>query len=309
MRYYFITTWNEIVKNRILLIMLLPTVVFFIVFSYIPMAGIVLAFKRYSFSGGIFGSPWVGLENFKFLLYSGDDVFRAVRNTVLYNLVFILVNNALQTLCAIILAEISTKWFKKLSQGIMFLPYFVSWVVVGAIAYNLFNYEHGFINGILLKIGVERIDVYSNPNYWIFIVIFVCAWKYLGYGTVIYLAGIMGIDTKMYEAAEIDGANIFQRIWYITLPCLIPVAIILFLLALGNVFRGDFSMFYQLVGENSLLFPTTDVIDTFVVRSLLRSSEIGMSAAVGLIQSVFCFFTIIIANYLIKRYNEDYSLF
>lgn len=191
----------------------------------------------------------------------------------------------------------------------MFLPYFISWVVVGMIAYNFLNVEHGTINTLIAKLGGEKINFYGTTWVWPFILVFFSAWKNVGYGTVLYLAAIMGIDTEIYEAAQIDGANIFQRIFKVTIPCLVPTLIILTLLAVGNIFRGDFQMFYQLVGNNGPLFNATDVIDTFTFRSLIQSGEVGMSAAAGLYQSVFCFITIVFTNFLVKKYDPDYSLF
>ena len=299
---------SQWVQYREYLLMLLPAVIFFVVFSYIPMAGIVLAFKDYSYSEGIFGSKWVGLNNMRFLLMNGDMV-RVVRNTIGYNLAFIVINNTLEIFCAVILVEIKNRHFKKLTQTAMLLPYFISWVVVGGLTYNLFNYEHGFIANLLGMFNREPIDFYSQPLLWIPIILIVSAWKSVGYGTVVYLAAIVGIDPAIYEAADIDGASKLQRTFRITVPMLIPTMIILVLLSLGNIFRGDFSMYYQLVGNNAMLWPTTDVIDTFVTRSLLQSNDIGMSASAGLVQSVFGFLTIVTANVLIRTYEKDYALF
>ncbi|KAA8997185.1 sugar ABC transporter permease [Paenibacillus spiritus] len=300
--------WSDVKKYRTLLLMLLPGVLFFLLFAYVPMAGVVLAFKKYDYNGGIFGSPWNGLDNFRFFFESGD-AFRVTRNTALYNIAFIIVNNLLQICAGILLFEVAGKWFRKITQTILFLPYFLSWVVVGAIAYNLFNFDVGTINSLLTSIGLERIDIYNTPAYWPFILIIVSAWKALGYGTVMYLAAITGIDTEMYEAAEIDGANIFQRIRKITVPNLMPTIIILVLLAIGNIFRGDFGMFYNMVGNNGLLFSSTDVIDTYVFRSLITSNDIGMSAAAGFFQSVLGFATILLANYAVRKYDKDHALF
>ena len=300
---------RDIVRNRASLLMLLPAVSFFLLFSYLPMSGIVIAFKQFNYTDGLFGSKWIGLKNFRYLLISINDLTIVLRNTVLYNLAFIALNNFLQITCAILLAEMNSKLFKKITQGIMFLPFFISWVVVGAITYNLLNYEYGFVNTIMKSISAPPLDFYRNPGYWVFIVIAVAAWKSLGYGSVVYLAAITSIDQELYEAAEIDGAGVFKKVRYVTLPCLVPTMIILLLLSMGGIFRGDFSMFYQLVGDNPLLKPTTDVIDTFVTRALLRTSEIGMSASVGLLQSVFCFVMVVTVNTLIRKYNKDYSLF
>ncbi|MUT68271.1 sugar ABC transporter permease [Paenibacillus sp. NEAU-GSW1] len=300
--------WNDIKKYKVILLMLAPAVLFFLLFAYVPMAGIVIAFKHYNNVGGIFGSPWNGLDNFRFFFESGD-AWKVTRNTALYNIAFIIVNNVLQILAAILLFEIGGKWFKKITQSIMFLPYFISWVVVGAIAYNLLNYDIGTVNVLLRAVGAEPIDIYNTPSYWPYILVLVSAWKSLGYGTVMYLAAITSIDTEMYEAAEIDGANIFQRIWKVTIPNLMPTVIILVLLAVGNIFRGDFGMFYNLIGSNGLLFSTTDVIDTFVFRLLITANDVGMSAAAGVFQSVLGFATIMLVNYAVRRYDKDRALF
>ncbi|MGM1020378.1 MAG: ABC transporter permease [Bacillota bacterium] len=300
--------WSDVRKYKTLLLMLTPGVLFIFLFAYVPMAGIVLAFKQFNFDGGVFGSPWNGLDNFRFLFESGD-AWRVTRNTALYNIAFIVVNNVVQIFAAILLFEVGGKWFRKLTQTVFFLPYFISWVVVGAIAFNLFSYDFGFINAMLTKLGMEPIDIYNTPAYWPFILVIVSAWKAFGYGTIMYLATITSIDTEMYEAAEIDGANVFQRILKITVPNLYPTMIILVLLAIGNIFRGDFGMFYNMIGNNGLLFSNTDVIDTFVFRLLMSSNEIGMSAAAGFYQSLLGFVTIMIANYAVRKYDKDRALF
>jgi putative aldouronate transport system permease protein len=191
----------------------------------------------------------------------------------------------------------------------MFLPYFISWVVVGAVAYNLFNYEHGTLNTVLKSLHLQPLDIYTTASYWKYILVFFSAWKVVGYGTVFYMAAIMSIDRESYEAAEIDGANVFQRILHITLPALRPTIIILVLLAIGSIFRGDFGLFYQLVGSNGLLYQATDVIDTYVYRSLMVNNEIGMSSAMGFYQSVLCFVTIMLTNYLVRKTDRDNALF
>ncbi|CAM4475165.1 ABC transporter permease [Paenibacillus typhae] len=302
------TFWSDLKNYKVLLLMLLPAVAFFLLFAYIPMAGIVIAFKKYDYAGGIFGSAWNGLDNFRFFFESGD-AWRVTRNTALYNIAFIAVNNILQIFAAIMLFEVGGKWFRKLTQSALFLPYFISWVVVGAIAYNLLNYDIGTVNAMLRGLGLEPVDIYNTPAYWPYILVLVAAWKSLGYGTVMYLAAITGIDTEMYEAAEIDGANIFQRIMKVTIPNLMPTVIILVLLAVGNIFRGDFGMFYNMIGNNGLLFSATDVIDTFVFRSLITSNDIGMSAAAGVFQSVLGFATIMTVNYAVRKYDKDRALF
>ncbi|WP_058303635.1 ABC transporter permease [Gorillibacterium timonense] len=300
--------FRDVVKYRTILLMLAPAVLFYLLFAYLPMAGIVMAFKRYDYAGGVFGSPWNGWDNFRFFFESGDG-WRVTRNTALYNLVFIVINNALQIVTAIFLFEVGGKWFRKIAQSAMFLPYFISWVVVGAIAYNFLNFDIGTINSMLRSFGLAPIDIYNSPQYWPYILVIVSAWKGLGYGTIMYLAAITSIDTEMYEAAEIDGANIFQRVRKITIPCLYPTMIILILLAVGNIFRGDFGMFYNMVGSNGVLFSATDVIDTYVFRSLLTTNDVGMSAAAGFYQSVLGFVTITLVNYAVRRYDKDRALY
>ncbi|MDF2540757.1 MAG: sugar transporter permease [Herbinix sp.] len=299
---------KRVIEYRELLFMLLPAILFFTIFSYLPMLGIGIAFQRYTFDGGIFHSPWVWFDNFKFMFLSGD-IFNVTKNTLVFNILFILVNNFIEIICAIILAEISNKHFKRITQSMMFLPYFISWVVIGAFAYNVLNFESGSFNTLMKALHLAPFDFYNTPKIWILIIVLVCAWKNIGYGTIIYLSAVMGIDGSMYESAEIDGANIFQRIRHITLPSLTPTIVILILLSMGSIFRGDFSMFYQVTGNNAMLYSTTDVIDTYVTRSLVSSSEFGMTAAAGLYQSVLCFAIIMIFNALVKRYDKDYSLF
>lgn len=298
----------EIRKNKTKFLMILPSIIYFFIMCYIPMAGIVLAFKRFTYTGGIFKSPWVGFDNFRFFFMSGQ-AFNVTRNTILYNIMFIAINNFLQITCAIILSEIAGKHFKRISQSIMFLPYFISWVVIGTFIYNLFNYEFGAVNTLLKSINAQPIDVYSNKYAWIFILAGVSAFKWVGYGTVLYLAAIINIDAEMFEAADIDGATVMQKIWNITLPSIKPTFVILLLLSIGNIMKGDFQMFYQVVGDNPMVLDATDVIDTFVVRSLLQTQEFGMTAAVGLYQSVFSFILIITVNYIVKKIDKDYALF
>lgn len=299
---------SELRRNKVKFLMITPAVLFFFVMAYLPMAGIIIAFKQYNYDGGIFGSPWVGFENFRYFWESGQ-LLHVTRNTILYNAAFIVINNLLEIFIAIVLAEMAGKYLRKFLQSSIFLPYFISWVVVGAFVYNLFNYEYGSVNTLLRTIGMDPIDVYSNPTAWVYILIFFSAWKAVGYGTVFYLAAIMNIDQETYEAAEIDGANVFQRIRTITIPALVPTIIILLLLSVGNIVRGDFQMFYQIIGDNGLVFDQTDVIDTFVVRSLLNIQEFGMSSAAGVYQSVLSFIIIVSVNYVVRRVEKDYALF
>ena len=300
----------RIKKNRTLLFMLMPAVVLVFLFSYMPIAGVVLAFKQYNYQDGIWGSPWVEhpFDNFRFFFLSGKAGI-VTANTFLYNLSFIIVNTALAVGLAVVLSEVKSKIFKKTTQSIIFLPYFVSWVIVGAIAYNLLNYENGVLNSFLMAWGMEPLNVYFMPQAWRIILVIFNAWKGVGYSMVVYLAAVVGVDTTLYEAAQIDGANIFHRIRYVLLPSVKPTIITLVLLDISKIFRGNFDLFYQLIGSNGALYDTTDVIDTFVFRSLLESSDIGMASASGFYQSVLCFVIIILVNAVVKRVNADYALF
>lgn len=295
-------------RYRTLLLMLLPSAILVFIFSYLPMGGLILAFKKFNYADGIFGSPWVGFDNFKFFFSSGKAL-SVTRNTALYNIAFILINNILEIAFAVILSEMLGKVLKKLLQSVIFLPYFLSWVVVGSIAYSLLSYETGTINSLLDSLKLELINFYGESSLWPFIIIVFNAWKSVGYGMVVYMAAILSVDPALHEAAAIDGANIFKRIRYITIPGIVPTIITLTLLALGKVFRGNVDLFYQLVGQNGALFNTTDVIDTYVFRMTISATDIGQTVAIGFYQSVLCFITIIIANWFVKKKEESYSLF
>jgi putative aldouronate transport system permease protein len=299
---------RELKKNRTLFIMLLPAIIYFLVFSYTPMLGSIVAFKEYNFQKGIFGSPWAGFTNFRFFFISGQ-ASRVTRNTFLYNLLFMTTANLLQITVALFMSEIMNVKFKKIAQSLLFLPHFISWVVVGAFMYNIFNYDFGLLNGFLSFIGANPVDVYQRPDLWPIILCISNLWKGVGYGSILYLAAIMGLPAEIYEAATIDGASIFQRIRRITLPLLMPTLATLLLLSVGAIFRSIFDMFYQTVGEIGQLYSTTDVIDTFVFRSLLRSYDFGMSSAAAFFQSILCFATIMSVNGIVRKIDYDYALF
>lgn len=299
---------NEVRRNRALFTMILPATIFTIIFSYLPMSGLVLAFKDYRFNLGVFGSDWNGLENFRYLFSSGTG-WLITKNTILYNLVNLITSQALAVLIAIFITEINAKIFRKISQSVIFLPYFISWVIVGTFVYALFNYETGLINHLIMSAGGKQVNFYGMPGVWPIIICCFNAWKWCGYNSVIYIAAIVGVDQEIYEAAYIDGAKISQRIHYITLPCIRPMIIIMLLLQVGRILRGDFEMFYQIVGNNGQLFNATDVIDTYVFRSLLQNSNLGMTAAASFYQSTLCFVIIMVVNSVVKRIDPDYALF
>lgn len=294
--------------NKILLLMCVPAILFFVVFNYCPLPGVYIAFTNYNFRDGIFGSPFVGLKNFEFLAESGQ-LWMLTKNTILYNLVFIVLGNLLQITLAIMLNEIRCKWFKKVSQTFMFLPYFISAVLIGAIAFNILNYDTGALNSLIKATGGDPVKIYSKAGIWPFIIIFCQMWQQTGYGSVVYFAAICGIDSGMIEAAEVDGATNWQRIRHIILPSLKPTFIILLLFALGGIMKGNFGLFWNLVGGNSQLFGTTDIIETFVYRTMMSQNNFATSSAVGLYQSIFGFVLVMASNWIVKRIDPEYALF
>ena len=298
----------ELRANKVMFAMLIPAFLFFFVNNYVPMVGMYYAFTRFTFSGGLFGSPFVGLSNFKFLLNSGK-LLQLTVNTVSYNLAFILIGNTLQILLAVMLSRTGGAAFKKISQSLIFLPYFVSFVILNAIVYNLFNYDVGFLNNALKSLGMRSFDAYNTPGVWRVLMVAFYIWKWLGYGTVIYLAAITGISPEYYEAADLDGASSFQQVRHITLPLLKTTFIILLLFSLGRIMRGQFDLFYQVIGQNGVLYDATDILDTYVYRVLKQDFDVGMGTAAGIYQSIFGFAVIMGANWAIKRKNAEYALF
>jgi putative aldouronate transport system permease protein len=290
--------------------MFLPAATFLFLFNYLPLAGLVIAFKNFDFQQGIFGSEWAKplLNNFDYLLTS-ESAYRAVRNTILLNALFIAVGLAFEVGFALMLNEIRNKYFKRVTQSLTFLPFFISWIVVGVFAYNLMNFESGAINRIVQSLGFAPIDFFSEAGLWPFILTMAIRWKVTGYGMIIYLAALTSVDNSYYEAASIDGASRWQQMWYISLPMLKPTILILTLLAVGRIMNADFGMFYAMVGDAALLFPTTDVIDTFVYRSLRKSGDIGMASAAGFVQSIVAFVLVLGSNYIARRVDKDSAIF
>lgn len=291
-----------------MLLMLLPAIVYFIIFSYITMPGAYVAFVNYNPRRGIFGSDFVGFKNFEFLIKNGD-LWRITKNTLLYNVIFLLLSHSLQIVLAIMLSEITRKYYKKACQSIILLPHFISYVVVGVFAYNFFNFDNGFINSILVNMGADRFPFYSTPGIWKYIIVFFYLWKSTGYGMIVYLAAITGISGEVYEAAYIDGASRLQRIRYVTVPLLKQTFILLVLFGLGGILRGSFDLFYNLIGTNSTLYGQTDIIDTYVYRSLIGSYNFSSSAAVGLYQSVFGLIIVLVVNAIVRKIEPDSALF
>lgn len=284
----------------------LPGLLFFLVFSYLPMGGVIIAFKNYTYDRGILGSEWIGFKNFEFFFIS-DNALRITRNTVLYNAGYILTTTVCALVVALLLNEISRKW-SKLYQTAMLLPYFLSWILVAYIGYIFLQSDSGFLNQILALFGVESVNWYMETWPWPYILTGAHLWKAIGFSALVYYAGIVGIDSDYYEAARIDGATRWQMMPKITLPLLTPLVIVLFILSIGSMFRGDFGLHYFLPQNSTFTYPATDVIDTFVFRALRTLGDVTMSSAVGLYQSVVGLVLVLLSNYLVKKVNEENSL-
>lgn len=303
--------FQELYRHKVLYLMTVPALIFFVTFSYIPMLGIYYAFIDYDFSLGMLKSPFVGMKNFQYFISGGWDapIVYLTRNTILYNVVFIFLGNVLQCFFAVLITTIGGKIFKRVAQSIMLLPHFVSYVIVGTICYNIFNSNYGVLNTALKAMGGEAVSVYLIDWVWPFIITVFYLWKGTGYGMVVYLAAIMGFDREMYEAAKIDGCNIFKEIRYITLPLLKPTFIMLVLFSLGGIMRGQFDLFYNLIQRNGQLFRLTDVLDTYIYRAMTVNFNLGTSTAAGLFQSVFGFIVVVTVNQMIRKKNPENALF
>ncbi|CAI6080667.1 putative multiple-sugar transport system permease YteP [Cohnella sp. JJ-181] len=293
-------------RNRELMLLSAPGILYQLIFAYLPMVGLIIAFKNYRYDLGMFGSKWVGLDNFKYL-FSTDAAWRITRNTVLYNLGYMLITTIAALLLAVLLNEIKAKW-TRFYQTALFLPHFLSWVLVGYIAYAFLNHADGFINRTLEALGMAPVSWYQDSDPWPFILILVHLWKAVGFTTLIYFAGIMGISGDYYEAARIDGATKRQMAMKITVPLLSPLIVIMLILSIGNMFRGDFGLHYFIPNNSGFLFSSTDVIDTYVYRALREVGNVSMSAATGLYQSVVGFVLVLLANGIVRRINPDHSM-
>ena len=300
--------WRNFVKSKTLMLMCLPTIAFFIIFSYIPMPGAYVAFVDYNYSEGIFRSPFVGLQNFT-SLFSGGQLLSLTWNTFYYNALFIITTTVGAIVIAVMLTEIGGRQFKRVTQTIMFLPYFISFVLAGLFLYAFINYDDGFFNGLLQMIGLPKMDFYDTPHVWPVLLVLVNFWKNVGYNAVIYLGVIASLDTALNEAAAIDGASTWQRIWHITLPGIRPTVVILTLFSIGGILKGNFDLFFNTVGQNSLLFQATDIFETYVFRSLMVNFDFSGGSAVGLYQSIFGLILVLIANWAVRRIEPDYALF
>lgn len=305
---------SRLKANKELLMLSMPGMIWFVLFAYLPLFGVMVAFKKFRIADGggfiksLITSEWVGLDNFKFLFVSGD-AYRVLFNTVVYNIIFIILGIVLPVAVALLLNEIRNKGMAKVYQSSMFLPYFLSWVVVSYCLFAFLNPEKGYINSVLRQFGHEGISWYTQKGWWPFFIILMSQWKGIGYNTVVYLASICGIDQTYYEAAVLDGASKLQQIKYITLPLLKPIITILLIMSIGHIFSADFGLFFQLPKNSGALFDVTNVLDTYIFRALRSNGEIGMSSAAALFQSTVGFVLIMISNKIVSKVDSENALF
>lgn len=292
-----------------LYLMLLPGMVYLFINNYIPMAGIVVAFKTYNVNDGIFFSPWAGMKNFEFL-FGTNEAAVIVRNTLLYNVAFIIVNMVVSIVLAIFISDVANGRLKKLYQSSILLPFLISIVVVSYIVFALLSHENGMLNkGVFPLLGIEPVQWYNDTTWWPLILIITNCWKGVGYGTLIYIAAIAGIDQSFYEAAELDGASKWQQITQITLPCLIPSIITLLIMNIGRIFYSDFGLFYQVPQNSGSLYAVTNTIDTYVYRALMSTGGFGRSSAAGLLQSVVGFTLVMVSNMVVRKASAENAIF
>ena len=292
-----------------LYLMMLPALLYLLINNYIPMAGMVIAFKKLNFAKGIWASPWAGLKNFKFL-FASKDAWIITRNTLLYNVAFILVNMVVGIAIAILITEVRNTKLKKIYQSAILLPFLMSMVILSYIVYALLSAENGLVNNSILPLfHIDPIQWYQKPKYWPAVLIIANCWKGVGYGCLIYIASLIGIDPSFYEAARLDGASKWQEITKITLRSLVPTIITLLLLSIGRIFYSDFGLFYQVPMNSGVLFPTTNVIDTYVYRALIEQGNISMSSAAGVYQSLVGFCVVMLSNWIVRRVDKDQALF
>lgn len=296
-------------KYYVLYLMMVPGLIYFIINNYLPMFGIVIAFKEVNFAKGLLAGKWVGFKNFEYLFLT-KDAWIITRNTILYNSAFIILNLVAALATAILLNEVRNKLLKRGYQSLVLLPHLISSVMIGYLVYAFLNMDTGFVNKTILPwLGLDEISWYSEPKYWPYILPLVSIWKQAGYLCVVYLASIVGIDKEYYEAATIDGASKWQQIRSITIPLVTPVIMIMTLLQIGRIFYSDFGLFYQVPLNSGALLDTTNVIDTYVFRALINLGDVAMSSAAGVYQSLVGFVLVITANAVTRKINKDNALF
>lgn len=299
--------FRELWKNKLLYLMTVPAIIWIAVFCYYPMYGVLIAFKKFSYKKGIWGSPWVGLDNFEFL-FNYNGVVRIFTNTIFLNILFMISGTVISIALALVFTEIKQKTYNKVVQTIAIFPHFVSWTVVAMFMSGIIG-GSGVITKAIINAGGEDPQFYSNASWWPLILTMLKIWQGAGYGTIVYVAAITGFDQEMYEAARVDGANRVQQIFRITLPLLKTTAIMLTIMGIGKIFNGDFGMIYALVGDNASLYSTTDVIDTFVYRALRQLNNLGMSTATSFFQSIVGMILVFTTNAVTKKLEPDAAIF
>ncbi|HQA66057.1 MAG TPA: ABC transporter permease subunit [Bacillota bacterium] len=299
---------KELAKNKVLYLMLLPGLLVLLVNNYLPMFGIVIAFKDYNYAKGFWKSDWVGFNNFEYL-FNSKAAFLITRNTILYNVAFIVIAATVAVVLAIIFNELLNRRISKFYQSVVFLPYFFSWVVISYLVFALLSSDMGFVNKILISNGMQPVEWYVDPRFWPLIIILVNTWKWTGYDSIIYLAAIIGFDKSLYEAAAVDGASRFQQITKVMVPMLMPVITVLTLIKVGRIFFTDFGLFFNIPRNSGPLYDVTNVIETYVFRALRQTGDIGMASAAGFYQAVVGFIVVMTANYIVRKIDKDSSLF
>ncbi|WP_394918609.1 ABC transporter permease [uncultured Robinsoniella sp.] len=295
-------------KNTTLTIMALPAAVILFLFSYVPIAGLIIAFKDFRYDKGFLGSDWIGFKNFEFF-FKSNDAWVVLRNTIGLNVLFIGITLVVSVGIALMMNEVRSRKMIKVTQTIMFFPYFMSWVVVGYLLYAYLHHDYGIINQLLQFLGLHSISWYARSEYWPVILTFMYAWKMAGYYSVIYYAGLMGIDDTYYEAAALDGASRWQMVWKITLPMLKGIIIVMVILQVGRIMYADFGLFFNLTRDQGALYATTDVLDTYIYRALRVTGDIGIGSAVGCFQAVIGFLLIMGSNLVVRKLDKDSALF
>lgn len=301
---------RELWRNAGLYVMFIPAVVLLFCFNYLPLFGLSVVFKEFDYGLGIFGSPLIDpwYQNFVFL-FQNESTLRAVQNTLITNVMFILGGTLGAVILAVLLNEVTHDLYKRFVQSFSLLPFFISVIIINVFAYQILSYDNGALNKIMQSMGMESINWYGEPKYWRWIMLIINMWKNMGYNGVIYLATISSIDVGYYEAADIDGAHRWQKMRHITLPMLMPTMLTLSLLAFGRIMSSDFGFFYAIIGDNPLLYPTVDVLDTFIYRNLRKLGDISMSSAASFIQSILSGVLLVTANHFARKINPDAALF
>ena len=288
--------------------MMVPGLIYLVINNYIPMAGLTIAFKRFDYSKGIWGSEWCGLSNFTYL-FKTQDAFNIIRNTVLYNLTFIILGTLMAVTVAVMLNLLRGSMNKKVYQTVILIPYLISMVVVSYIVYGFLSQENGFLNNMIVSMGGESVSWYTQSKYWPFILTIVNLWKGFGYTSILYYATVIGIDSSLYEAATVDGAGRWKQIWHVTLPGLRGTIITMVLLNIGRMFYSDFGLFYQVPMRSGLISSVTDTIDVFVYKALTQLNDVGRASAAGFLQSILGFILVFGANMIIRKVDEESALF